>query len=134
MSSIPPNAVGSILQSQVQQQQQARATESETEDRNTAEIKAKEADAHIDIEAKTTATLTLEGKRLIATLLSPDGAAFTTESAEQKPPEEPNTGVKRLLVQIPQAKGSVRIAVLLSPVWKDGISASTLKLKPLAEW
>jgi len=91
-------------------------------------------DAHIDIEAKTTATLTLEGKRLIATLLSPDGAAFTTESAEQKPPEEPNTGVKRLLVQIPQAKGSVRIAVLLSPVWKDGISASTLKLKPLAEW
>ena len=91
-------------------------------------------DADIAIEAKTTATLTLDGKQLIATLLCPGDAAFTTASAEQKPPERPNTGVKRLLVRLPQAKGSVRIAVLLSPVWKDGISASTLKLKPLAEW
>jgi len=92
-------------------------------------------DADITIEKKTVAKLTLDGKRLIATLLCPDGAEFTTASAEQKPPERPNTGVKRLLVRLPQAKGSVRIAVLLSPVWQDGISASLkVPLKPLAEW
>jgi hypothetical protein len=51
------------------------------------------------------------------------------ESAEQKP----NTGVKRLIVRLPDVKGSVRMAILLSPVWKDG-AVMTAKLKPLAEW
>ena len=92
-------------------------------------------DADIAIEKKTVATLTLDGKQLIARLLCPGGAGFTTASAEQKPPEKPNTGVRRLLVRLPQADGSVRIAVLLSPVWEDGISDSPpVQVKPLVEW
>jgi hypothetical protein len=79
------------------------------------------------------ALLTLNGKQLIAQVLSPAGAEFTVESAEQKPPEKPNTGVKRLMVKLPEAKGNIRMAILLSPVWKDG-PVMTAELKPLTEW
>jgi len=90
-------------------------------------------DAEIAIDEKTMALLTLNGKQLIAQVLSPAGAEFTVESAEQKPPEKPNTGVKRLMVRLPDVKGNIRMAILLSPVWKDG-AVMTAELKPLTEW
>jgi hypothetical protein len=79
------------------------------------------------------ARLTIDGKELVAKVLSPYHAPFTVESAEQEPPQKANKGVKRLLVRVPNAKGSVRVAVLLSPVWKKGY-VSSVELKPLAEW
>ncbi len=91
-------------------------------------------DAKIAIEKEGIARLTLNGKELIARVLSPDRAEFTTESAERKPPEKANKGVRRLIVRLPDAKDNVRVAVLLSPVWKDGGDVSSAPLKPLAQW
>jgi hypothetical protein len=90
-------------------------------------------DAEINIRHKTIAELTLDGKKLIARILSPAGAEFAVESAEQKPPQNPNKGVRRLLARVKDAKGSVRIAVHLIPMWEKMIP-SAMRLKPLAEW
>jgi len=90
-------------------------------------------DAEISLEKERTAKLTIDGKELVANVISPNNAVFTIESAEQKPPQKTNKGVKRLLVQLPNAEGSVRVAVLLSPVWEREYVRS-VELKPLAEW
>jgi len=91
-------------------------------------------DAEIDVKDAGVAVLTLDGKKLVASVLSPAGAVFTVESAVQKPPQNPNTGIDRLMVRVPDAKGSVRVAVLLSPVWPGDAPVKTVKVKPLAEW
>ena len=91
-------------------------------------------DARIAIEKEGTARLTLDGKELVARVLSPERAEFTTESAERKAPEKTNKGVRRLIVRLPDAKDTVRVAVLLSPVWKDGRDVNSAPLKSLAEW
>jgi len=91
-------------------------------------------DANITIEKEQTARLSLKGKELVARVLSPEGAELAIESAERQPPEKANKGVRRLIVRLPDAKGNVRMAVLLSPVWKDGGDVNSAPLKPLAEW
>jgi hypothetical protein len=91
-------------------------------------------DAKIDIKEKGVAELTIREKRLVARVLLPAGAEFTVESAEQKPPEKTNRGVRRLIVRLPEVRGSVRLAVLLSPVWKDGNVVKSVDLKPLEKW
>jgi hypothetical protein len=91
-------------------------------------------DAEIRIKEKGAATLTLKGKEMIAQVLSPAGAEFIVESAEQKPPEKTNRGVRRLIVRLPEARGSVRLAILLSPVWPDGNVVRTVDVKPVEEW
>ncbi|UCE99612.1 MAG: heparinase II/III family protein, partial [Planctomycetota bacterium] len=91
-------------------------------------------DADIDVTSKTIATLTLKGRQMVAKILSPDGARFSVESAEQEPPQMRNEGVKRLIVKTPGAKGDVRIAVLLSPVWAEANFVKTAELKPLSQW
>ena len=83
---------------------------------------------------KQTAILSLQGKQLLATILSPEGAVFTIESAEQKPPEKPNTGVKRLLIDIPDAEGKVTIAVLLAPFTQNAQHLAVPAVKPLIQW
>jgi hypothetical protein len=90
-------------------------------------------DAEISLEKEWIARLTIDGKELVARVMSPYHAPFTVESAEQKPPQETNKGVKRLLLRLPDAEGSVRVAVLLSPVWKKRY-VSSVQLNPLAEW
>ena len=91
-------------------------------------------DAEISLEKEWIARLTIDGKELVAQVLSPYHAAFTIESAEQKPPEKTNKGVKRLTLRLADAKDNVRVAVLLSPVWKAGRYTSSVELRPLAEW
>jgi len=91
-------------------------------------------DAEISLEKEWIARLTIDGKELVARVLSPYHAAFTVESAEQKPPEKTNKGVKRLTLRLDDAKDNVRVAILLSPVWKDGRHISSARLKPLAKW
>ncbi len=91
-------------------------------------------DAKIDIKEKDTAVLTLGGRKLIARILSPSVAEFMVESAEQKPPQKTNKGVRRLIVRLPNAKGSVRVAILLSPVWKAREIVTKVQVKPLAQW
>jgi len=92
-------------------------------------------DAEIDLgQKKRIATLTLNGRKLIARVLSPYGTEFMVESAQQKPPQSTNKGVRRLVVRLPDAKGNVRVAVLLSPVWRDGHYVSHTQTIPLEEW
>ena len=91
-------------------------------------------DAEIALVNEKTARLTIKGKSLVAKVLAPSGAYFQVESAQQQPPENPNTGVRRLTVRLDQAEGDVRIAVLLCPQWTDGGIVKTVEVKPLAEW
>ena len=91
-------------------------------------------DADIAQDKPTTAELNLKGRKLIARILSPAGAKFTVESAEQKPPQRTNKGVNRLMVRLPEAKGDVRLAILFSPVWQDGKIVETVGINPLREW
>ena len=91
-------------------------------------------DAKITVRKGGSAALSLKGKELNARILSPDGAEFVIESAEQKPPEKSNKGVKRLMLRLPEAKGNVRLAILLLPVWQNGKIVETVEINPLAEW
>jgi len=79
------------------------------------------------------AKLSLSGGKLDAQLLCPLGAEFAIESAEQKPPRKPNSSVKRLPALLPQAEGTVTVAVLLSPLWGQG-SVKHVEVKPLTQW
>lgn len=90
-------------------------------------------DAKITTEKGGVAVLRLKDKELAARILSPAGAEFTVESAEQEPPEKKNAGVTRLMVRLPDAKGDLRLAILLSPKWKDG-GVRTVELKPVSQW
>ncbi len=91
-------------------------------------------DAEITVEGDSTALLKLEGKELGVRILSPAGARFNVESAEQQPPQKRNAGVKRLVVKLSHASGQVRIAVLFSPVWKAEGSVEEAEVRPLAHW
>lgn len=90
-------------------------------------------DAKIATEKGGGAVLSLKGKELTAKILSPAGTEFTVESAVQKPPEKKNAGVSRLMVRLPDAKGSLRLAILLSPKWETR-SVRSVELKPLENW
>lgn len=89
-------------------------------------------DAAIKLKGNT-AELTLEGKQMIATICEPAKAVFSIESAEQSPPEHKNEGVKKLLVKLDGVYGSQSVAVLLSPVGKQG-TIKKYQSKPLSTW
>ncbi len=80
------------------------------------------------------ATLTLKGRTMTARILEPKGATFAVESAEQKPPENPNTGVSRLVIRIAAKPGPMRFAVLLCPQAKGAHAPASPKITPLSEW
>jgi len=90
-------------------------------------------EAEISIESDGSARLRQQGKELVARLLAPDQARFVAESAEQEPPQRTNKGVRRLVVRTQAAKGPMRIAVLLSPVWPDG-AVGPVRVRSLAAW
>jgi hypothetical protein len=91
-------------------------------------------DAEIKIGENGAAELSIREKRLMAQILSPEGAGFVVESAEREKPENTNKGVNRLMIRLKDVKGSCRIAVLLSPVWEDGTVVKTAEIKPLLKW
>jgi hypothetical protein len=62
----------------------------------------------------TRATLTLKGKTLYARLLQPANAVFTAQSAAQAPPQNPNTGVTKLIVDLGPNVTSTKIVVVFS--------------------
>jgi hypothetical protein len=76
------------------------------------------------------ATLRQKGKTLKAFILQPQGARFEVESADPGPPQARNEGVSKLVVRLPAAAGSLRLAVVLTP---DG-EAPALPVSALAEW
>jgi len=91
-------------------------------------------DAAVEIGADGSAVLKQDGKTLRATVLSPSGAKLAVESAERKPPQKTNAGVRRLVLRLPDARGAVRIAILLAPDWPDGKPVAAPEITPLAQW
>jgi hypothetical protein len=91
-------------------------------------------DAEIVLEKDGKARLQLDGKALMAQILSPAGAEFAMESAAQSPPQKTNEGVNRLIVRLPGARGSLRTAILFVPEWKDGASTRVPTVKSLKSW
>ena len=91
-------------------------------------------DAEITIRDDGSALLRQDGETLTVLVLSPTGAAFTVESAEQAPPQRRNEGVRRLMLHLPGQSGDVRVAVLFAPRWEDGRSTTDAVVAPLADW
>ncbi|MGJ8655271.1 MAG: heparinase II/III domain-containing protein [Akkermansiaceae bacterium] len=91
-------------------------------------------DATIVLEKADTARLSLKGKQLIAKILSPAGAQFEVESAEQQPPQKRNKGVSRLVIRLPETQGKTTVTVLLSPVWEEGGAVEKVEMKSLSDW
>jgi heparinase II/III-like protein len=63
----------------------------------------------------TSAILSQKGKQLKAQLLSPPGAVFSVESAEQKPPQKTNQGVRRLMVHLKDQTKPVTLEIKFTP-------------------
>jgi hypothetical protein len=91
-------------------------------------------DATILIVNSREAELTLNGKKLIAKILSPADAVFSTESAQQAPPQKANTGVSRLLAKTPELTGNVTISILLEPQWPGGLPGYSPSIMSLSNW
>jgi hypothetical protein len=71
-------------------------------------------DAEIMITPGGHAVLTRNGKEFQAQILAPKGAGFSSESAEQKPPQNANKGIRRLLIKVKAPKGESVIHVEFS--------------------
>lgn len=67
------------------------------------------------------ATFTQDGKRLVARLLTPENAVFTVRdavplaSSPQPAEQNPNRGIRKLAIALPQTK-ALQLAVLLTPL------------------
>ena len=70
--------------------------------------------AAIELKGKE-ALLRAKGKHLKALLLNPEGAVFSVESAEQQPPQKTNKGTRRLVVDLGEVSGKVKIIVKFMP-------------------
>jgi hypothetical protein len=69
-----------------------------------------------------------------AHLLDPQGGVFVVEDAAAPPPENPNTGVRRLMVRPAQGRGPHRIAVLLTADATPASATVAAATRPLSEW
>jgi hypothetical protein len=70
-------------------------------------------EAAVEIEGDR-ALLRLGGALLDAQVLAPAGAEFTLEDVEIEPPQQPASGVRRLMVRLPEVT-STQLAVLFTP-------------------
>ena len=78
------------------------------------------------------ALLTQQGERLMATILSPADAKFTTASANPPEPQKQNTDVTKLVIKLPKSKGNTTLAVLFTPGSAAG--AKPPQVCQLNEW
>jgi len=91
-------------------------------------------DATIQIINPKQAELTLGGQKMIAKILSPDNAVFTSESAQQDKPQKENIGVSRLMARVTEPAGNVTVSVLLLPQWPGAANDLTTEIKSLSAW
>jgi hypothetical protein len=79
------------------------------------------------------ATLRLGEKTVMARVLEPEGAAFAEASAHPPAPQNPNDGVRKLVVRLPEKVKSARVVVLLTPR-RGGLPVEAPPIRPLEEW
>ena len=78
-----------------------------------------------------TAALSLNGKTIHATILTPNDVRFTTASTQPLPPQEPNTGLTNLVIQLSHQSVPATIEVLFSEL--EG-PERVYALTPLSAW
>lgn len=88
--------------------------------------------AKIDL-AGGTANLTLGSVHLQARILSPETGEFEVVSAEMPAPQNPNEGVRKLMVRCPRGSGSAIIAILLTP-YRDAPPELEHEVDLLSNW
>lgn len=87
------------------------------------------------VEAQGAVARLVQGRATVhAHLIEPAGAVFTVEDATAPAPENPNTGIRRLMVRLPAAGGARRVVVILSPDATPPASAVAAAGRPLAAW
>ena len=97
-------------------------------------------DANINRERGDRAILALNGALLEARLLAPAGATFVFEPVNVPAPQRTTTGVKRLVVRLPEKVTSTRLAVLFTPVtpgsgaFAAGATPVPPSVTPLDQW
>jgi len=75
-------------------------------------------DAEIEFRPDGSALLTRKGRQLVARIVVPAGAKFTSSSAEQKAPENPNKGIRRLELSASAPIGEFVIEIELAAAKK----------------
>lgn len=78
------------------------------------------------------AALSQGGRTLVARILVPPGAVFTTAPASPPPPQRQQPDVSKLVVRLEGTKGPLRLVVLLAPEGEKDTPHPVLK--PLSEW
>ncbi len=78
---------------------------------------------------KRSAILSRNGKSLHVQLMLPEQAEFAIKSAEQEPPQKPNTGYQQLYIRWDEKAESTRIAVQFAPGMLQKLS-----IKSLSKW
>jgi hypothetical protein len=76
------------------------------------------------------ATLALGGATLVARILAPAGARFSTAGTQPPPPQEQNPGLTNLIIPLAQLAGSQTIAVEFA----GPADNAPVKIHPLSEW
>jgi hypothetical protein len=74
------------------------------------------------------------GASLMARIVEPTGASFEVAPATPPSPQNPNTGVRKLIVRLPGPVTRARIVVLLSPLRAPGLPAFLPTITPLSSW
>jgi hypothetical protein len=85
--------------------------------------------ATIDASGRT-ATLRQNGKTLIVRLLSPPKVTFAVEPASAPPPQDPNRGVRKLVIQL-DARDATQLAVVFTP---GETKSDPPRLTALSKW
>jgi hypothetical protein len=83
----------------------------------------------------TVAKLTLNGAVLYAHILRPvSGASFAMASAAARAPQNPNTGIRKLVVKWTAPAGMQRLIIVLGPTATLPPGVTTTALLPLEKW
>ena len=77
------------------------------------------------------AALSQGGKKLVAQIVAPAGAVFTTAAADAPAPQAQQPDVTKLVVKLRGSEKPLRLAVLFAA---EGSDVQTLPLTPLAGW
>jgi hypothetical protein len=77
------------------------------------------------------AWLTHGGEELRARVVSPEGAVFTVEEVVLEKPQRPATGMRRLMVRLPEVSGAARLVVELTP---GSVASTHAPVRPLDDW
>lgn len=81
------------------------------------------------------AKLTLNGAVLYAHILSPSkGAVFAVGSAAAPKPQNPNTGIRKLVVKWASPAGTQRLVIVVGPTATVPANVASTALTPLEKW